>query len=389
MSFYHVRGCVPRKKHTVYYKEDQKSIHYEELTSSIGFDGVYSTKYHLYGPTQVEAVEEVPGLAVPGWDEAPLMCYHFNTEEIENPGDFVSARSVMMYNANCSVGTAIVTENSDSFYKNAYGHEMIFVHKGKGTFRSEFGTLDIKEGDHIVIPKGTICQLHFDDPDKNNAKLFIVESDAPFEIPRKYRNEYGQILEHAPYSERDFHAPQFVDPIDQKGNFSLKIKAGDRMFNHTVDHHPYDLVGWDGYLYPFTFNIDDFQPIVGQIHLPPPIHQLFHNAHFVVCNFVPRLYDFHPQAVPAPYFHSNVDSDEILYYVEGHFMSRKGIKEGSITLHPTGIPHGPQPGRTEESIGKKETQECAVMVDTFAPLKLTTLARDSRYENYFRSWVES
>jgi homogentisate 1,2-dioxygenase len=387
MSFYQVRGRVPQKKHTVFLKEDKKNIYYEELTSTRGFDGIYSTKYHIYGPTRVETVEEVPGVPIPAWDEFPIECYHFRTDEIEKPGDFVSARSVLMYNNNCNIGTAIVTENSESFYKNAYGHEMLYVHRGHGTFRSEFGVLNLRPGDHLVIPKGTIGQLHFDSLGSEPAKLFFVESDAPFEIPNKYRNEYGQILEHAPYSERDFKAPDFVDPVDHLGAFNIRIKAGNRMFNNIVDHHPFDLAGWDGYLYPFTFNIEDFQPIVGKIHLPPPIHQVFHNAHFVVCNFVPRLYDFHPQAIPAPYFHSNVDSCEILYYVDGHFMSRKGIEVGSITLHPTGLPHGPQPGRTEESIGRKETQECAVMVDTFAPLKLTTLARDSRQDDYFRSWL--
>jgi homogentisate 1,2-dioxygenase len=236
-----------------------------------------------------------------------------------------------------------------------------------------------------MIPKGTIYQLHFDDPEQ--VKLFIVESKTPYEIPKKYRNDYGQLLEHAPYSERDFKAPRFVNAMDELGSFDITTKAGDSWYKYSMPHHPFDVVGWDGFLYPYTFNIEDFAPIVGKIHQPPPVHLVFITSSFVVCNFVPRLYDFHPQAIPAPYYHSNVDSDEVLYYVSGNFMSRKGVSEGSITLHPMGIPHGPQPGKIEASVGKKETDEYALMVDTFAPLKLTTQARDSRVEDYFRSWL--
>ena len=237
-----------------------------------------------------------------------------------------------------------------------------------------------------MVPKGTIYQIQWDDP--IHTKLFMVESLVPFEIPKKFRNEYGQLLEHAPYSERDFHPPEFIEPTAESGEFPIMIKAGSRLFKYTTDHHPFDVKGWDGFLYPFTFNIEDYSPIVGKIHQPPPVHLVFTTSQFVVCNFTPRLYDFHPQSISAPYFHSNVDCDEVIYYVSGNFMSRKGIEEGSITLHPMGVPHGPQPGKIEASIGKKETHEYAVMVDTFAPLNLTLQARDARVTDYYRSWLE-
>jgi len=385
MAFYQTRGNMPQKKHITFYKEDKKSLHMEELVSTYGFDGIYSTKYHLHAPTRVSDVAAVVGFGDEEWADAPLSYYHFQTGKIEKRGNFLDARSSIMYNSTTNIVTAQVTENSDDFYKNAFAHEMIFIHKGSGICRSEYGKLKLREGDHLIMPKGTIYQLHFDSTD--NVKLFIVESTTPYEIPNKYRNTYGQLLEHAPYSERDFFAPTLVEPVDEQGEFKILCKAGNRFFQYTADHHPFDLVGWDGYLYPFTFNIEDFQPIVGKIHQPPPVHLVFTTASFVVCNFVPRLYDFHPQAIPAPYFHSNVDSDEVLYYVSGEFMSRKGISEGSITLHPMGIPHGPQPGKIEASVGKKETNENAVMVDTFAPLKLTLQARDCRVEDYYRSWL--
>ncbi len=386
MAFYQTRGRIPRKKHVTFYKEDKKSLHMEELTSSLGFDGIYSTKYHLYAPTRVEEAKEVEGQSIPHWQKAPLLCYHFCTEEIENPGNFYSARSVLMFNDHVAVSTALLTENSDVFFRNGFAHEMIFLHRGKGTCRSEYGILDLREGVHLVVPKGTIYQLRFDDP--KDVKLFIVESSTPFEIPKKYRNDYGQLLEHAPYSERDFIAPGYADPVDERGKFPLLIKTGERLFEYTMDHHPFDVTGWDGFLYPFTFNIEEFSPIVGKLHQPPPVHALFITSHFVVCNFTPRLFDFHPEAIPAPYFHANVDSDEILYYVKGDFMSRKGVSDGSITLHPMAHLHGPQPGKYEASVGKKETGEYALMVDTFAPLKLTRHARDCRVENYYKSWIQ-
>jgi homogentisate 1,2-dioxygenase len=386
MAFYQRRGEMPQKKHITYYQKDKKSLYKEELVSTRGFGGIFSTKYHISAPPKLLDAEAVTGESFQRWEEAPLLCSHFFTDQIENPGHLYSGRSVLLFNDHVNISTVNLTENTDLFYKNVSAHELIFVHRGSGTFKSDYGDLNLKEGDYLAIPKGTLFQLEFDLTTR--VKLLVLESTAPFEIPRNYRSEYGQLLEHAPYSERDFISPRFVDPIDKKGKFPIMIKAAEKWFKYTTDHHPFDLVGWDGFLYPYTFNIQDFCPIVGKVHQPPPVHLVFTTLHFVVCNFTPRLYDFHPQAIPAPYYHTNVDCDEVIYYVSGNFMSRQGVKEGSITLHPTGIQHGPQPGKTEASIGKKGTNEYAVMVDTFTPLKLTTHARDSRVKDYFRSWLE-
>ena len=386
MPFYVKLGKVPPKRHTTFYKEDGKSLYREELFSTKGFSGIYSNKYHIYIPTKVQKIGEVTSDKSNGWDDAPLQYYHFFTDEKKSKGDFVHSRNEFLRNSNCVISTAHPTEDAEFFYRNSYAHELLFVHYGSGEFLSEYGKLPFKQWNYIIVPKGTTYQLKFDSYE--NAKLFIVESSTPFDIPRHFRNEYGQLTEEAPYYERDFKVPQYIEPVDEKGEFDLLLKVNKRLFKYTVPHHPFDVVGWDGFLYPYTFSIKDYSPKVAQIHLPPPSHLLFTTQHFVVCNFVPRLFDFHPQSIPTPYYHSNVDSDEVLYYVHGDFMSRKGIKEGSITLHPMGIPHGPQPGKTEESIGKKETQEYAVMVDTFQPLKVTMNVKKTMVENYNQSWLE-
>lgn len=384
MPRYVQQGQVPRKKHTTFYKPDGQSLYREELVSSRGFDGVYATKYHVHEPTRLLGVEELESVPATS-DNWPLSYYHFRSDAESQAGNYISARECYMRNATCALSVARVTEATELFYKNAYAHECVFVHHGSGIMASDYGLLPFGPGDHIVVPKGTIYQLRCDDYEKT--KLFIIESRDPFDIPKRYRNEYGQLLEHAPYCERDFHPPSLPEPVDQAGEFILHIKAGQRQFLHHLDHHPFDVVGWDGFWYPFTFNIKDFSPIVGKLHLPPPIHQVFACGTFVVCNFVPRLFDFHPEAIPAPYFHTNVDSCEVLYYVDGDFMSRSGVDVGSLTLHPTGLPHGPQPGKTEASIGAKETHEYAVMVDTFEPLHVTDLALKRQVADYAQSWL--
>jgi len=386
MSFYVQLGNVPPKRHITFYKEDGKSLYREELFSTKGFSGIYSNKYHIYMPTKVKKIGEITTGNSNSWDDAPLQYYHFFTDEKKSKGDFFNSRNEFLKNDNCVISTAHPAEDAKYFYRNSYAHELLFVHYGSGEFLSEYGKLPFEQWDYIVVPKGTTYQLKFDD--YNIAKLFIVESSTPFDIPRHFRNEYGQLTEEAPYYERDFKVPQYVEPVDEKGEFDLLLKVNNRLFKYTVPHHPFDVVGWDGFLYPYTFNIKDYSPKVAQIHLPPPAHLAFTTQHFVVCNFVPRLFDFHPDAIPAPYYHSNVDSDEVLYYVHGDFMSRKGIKEGSITLHPMGIPHGPQPGKTEASIGKKGTEEYAVMVDTFQPLRVTKNVRETMVEDYNQSWLE-
>ena len=385
MPFYIKVGKVPPKRHITFYKDDGKSLYREELFSTLGFSGIYSIKYHINMPTQVKKIGEIPQNNSIDWPDAPLQYYHFFTENKKTGGDILKARNEFLKNDNCVISTANVSEDSDFFFRNSYAHELIFVHHGKGEFLSEYGRLNFEQWDYIVVPKGTTYQIKFDSYDDN--KLMIIESSTPFDIPRHFRNEYGQLTEDAPYYERDFKVPQFTEPIDKQGDFKLILKLRDRYYKYSLANYPFDVVGWDGFLYPYTFNLKEYAPKVGKIHLPPPIHLMFTTKHFVVCNFVPRLFDFHPQSIPAPYNHSNVDSDEVLYYVYEDFMSRKGIQEGSITLHPMGIPHGPQPGKTEASIGVKETNEYAVMIDTFQPLRVTKNVKDTMVEDYSQSWL--
>jgi len=386
MPFYVKVGKVPPKRHTTFYKDDGKSLYREELFSTKGFSGIYSIKYHLYMPPQVESIKELKNENIIEWNEAPLQYYHFITGEKKTKGNFYSARNEFLRNQHCIISTAQVSEDSDIFYRNSSMHEIVFIHHGNGVFYSEYGQLPFEDWDYIVVPKGTTYRMKFDN--FKDIKLFIVESDTPFEIPNHFRNEYGQLKEDAPYYERDFKVPRFTEPVDKKGKFPLILKVNNRIFEYELPHHPFDVVGWDGFLYPYTFNIKEYAPKVGKLHLPPPVHLAFITEHFVVCNFVPRLFDFHPDSIPAPYYHSNVDSDEVIYYVHGDFMSRTGVKETSITLHPMGIPHGPQPGKTEASIGKKDTEEYAIMIDAFSHLSVTKNVKDTMVEDYHHSWLE-
>lgn len=388
MPFYHRLGDMPRVKHTTFYKKDGQSLYREELFSSKGFSGVYSNKYWIHMPTQVLTAKEIGGTPNVDWPDAPVLYFHFFTDELKSGGNFISGRNVFLRNPHCIIATAIVTEDTPDFYRNAYGSEYVFVHNGTGTFMSEFGNIPFEPGDQFIIPRAVTYQFKFDDYKSRN-KLVFVESDTAYEIPARYRNEYGQLEEHAPYCERDIKVPSELRPHEEHGEFRVIVKAGNKLFEHIVPNHPYSVVGWDGFLYPFALNIRDYHQKVGRIHLPPPTHLCFKTAHFIVCNFVPRPYDFYPTAIPAPYYHSNIDSDEVLYYVEGDFMSRTGVKEGSITLHPGGMPHGPQPGRTEASIGAKETNEFALMIDTYAPLRPTINVQKTLDKGYAQSWLEN
>ena len=386
MAFYVKVGKVPPKRHITFYKEDGKSLYREELFSTKGFSGIYSNKYHLYMPPEVEKISEVTiDNSANDWNDAPVEYYHFITDKKQTKGNVLTARNEFLKNEHCILSTAHISEDADFFYRNSQMHEIVFIHHGKGWLLSEYGKIRFDEWDYLIIPKGTTYQLKFDD--YNDNKVFVIESDTPYEIPSHFRNEYGQLTEEAPYYERDFRVPEYMEPIDKIADFKLMLKVRGKMFEYRLPHHPFDVVGWDGFLYPYAFNIKEYAPKVGKIHLPPPIHLAFKTDHFVICNFVPRLYDFHPQAIPAPYYHSNVDSDEVLYYVHGDFMSRTGVQEGSITLHPMGIPHGPQPGKTEASIGKKETEEYAIMIDTFQPLHVTKNVKETMVEEYSQSWL--
>jgi homogentisate 1,2-dioxygenase len=273
---------------------------------------------------------------------------------------------------------------SDYFFKNAEADEVIFVHEGSGTLKSLYGEITFGYGDYLVIPRGTIYQMEFDTEDN---RLFITESFSPIVYPKRYRNDFGQLLENSPFCERDIREPEHMKTHDETGDFLVYIKKAGHLYPYHYKHHPFDAIGWDGCLYPFAFSIHNFEPITGRVHQPPPVHQTFEGHNFVICSFVPRKYDYHPLAIPAPYFHSNVDSDEVLYYVDGDFMSRKHVERGMISHHPLGIPHGPHPGTIEKSIGKEATYELAVMVDTFKPLHICEDAISIEDGDYYKSWL--
>lgn len=384
--YYHKLGHIPPKRHTQFRQPDG-SLYKEELVSSEGFSGIYSNLYHIYPPTRIKAVLESVKYGPIRLDDYALKQTHLNTSKVGATGnDFLEARKVLMTNNDCSISICSPTSRKmDYFYKNAEGDEVIFIHDGKGVLISPFGKLEIRQGDYVVIPRTVIYKLEFEE---GPLRLLIVESASPVETVKRYRNELGQLLEHSPYCERDIRPPHELITDSRIGEFRMKIKKQGYLHNYVYEHSPLDLVGWDGFLWPYAFSIHDFEPITGRIHQPPPVHQTFQARNFVICSFVPRLFDYHPQAIPAPYNHSNIDSDEVLYYAEGNFMSRRGIERGSFTLHPGGLPHGPHPGTVEKSIGAKETHELAVMIDTFHPLHLTTDALEFLDKNYPMSWTD-
>ena len=384
MPRYHKLGKIPHKRHTSFRKKDG-NIHYEELFGTIGFDGMSSLLYHLHRPTQVKEIKKAysvsPEIAV----EKNLKSYLLKGFEAPKVADHLESRISILLNNDVNISLSAPTNlEEDYFYKNTDGDEVIFVHKGTGTLRSFVGNIDFKEGDYLVIPRGMIYSMKFDSSEN---RLFIVESYTPVYTPKRYRNYFGQLLENSPYCERDLRIPDKLETHDEQGDFIIKIKKEQMIHEYTYASHPFDVVGWDGYNFPYAFSIHDFEPITGRVHQPPPVHQTFETSAFVICSFVPRMYDYHPNAVPAPYNHSNIDSDEVLYYVEGDFMSRKDVEKGQITLHPAGIPHGPHPGTMEKSIGKKETKELAVMVDTFSPLMVTEEALKINDDSYYKSWI--
>jgi len=384
MPFYLKRGIVPDKRHTQLRDKNGKLYH-EELMGREGFSDISSNAYHIQPPTRISKYGEFHRLKLQPLQDLTHRHRHFETFKCQEKGNWAENRTPLAFNNDVVMSIARTIENADFFYRNANADELIFVHKGNGVIESQFGRMNFKEGDYIIIPISCMYKLKME---SDSAHLLIIESFGAIEPPKRYLNKFGQLLEHAPYCERDIRVPEYIDPIDEQGNFQLKLKLKNGIQDITLAHHPFDLVGWDGFYYPWIFNIKDFMPIVGKVHQPPPAHQTFGAPGFVICSFVPRLFDWHEKSIPAPYNHSNVESDEVLYYVEGDFMSRTGVSVGSITLHPSGIPHGPQPGRYEGSIGKKETNEFAVMMDTFRPLQIAQSSADIDDESYAYSWIE-
>ncbi len=385
MPLYHKLGNIPQKRHTIF-QPTKGGYYYEQLFGTEGFSGMSSLLYHVHRPTQIKEIIKsysvAPKIAIDK-NIKPLLLKGF---ELKAEDDFLDSRKALMLNSDLILGLAAPRKSlTNYFYKNADADEMLFIHKGSGTLKTFMGNIPFEYGDYLIIPRGMIYQIEFND---ENNRLLYLESYHPLYTPKRYKNSQGQHLEHSPFCERDFKLPNTIETHDEKGDFILKIKKEGMIHEMVYATHPFDVIGWDGYNFPWAFNIKNFEPITGRVHQPPPVHQTFETNAFVVCSFCPRLYDYHPQAIPAPYNHSNIDSDEVLYYVDGDFMSRNNIEQGHITLHPKGIPHGPAPGAMERSIGKTVTEELAVMVDTFRPLQLTEVAMGIDDGKYYKSWVE-
>lgn len=385
MPFYHQLGKIPHKRHTTF-KKPSGDLYYEQLFGTEGFSGMASLLYHVHRPTMVShiapPIDVSPKIAV----KANMTSRMFHGFKAPPADDYLHSRTPVLVNGDVQIELAAPRKSmTDYFYKNADADEVIFVHEGSGRLRSMMGTLEFSYGDYLVVPRGMIYQMEFND---ENNRLFIVSSYSPVYTPKRYRNHFGQLLEHAPYCERDIRRPINLETHDQSGAFQIKILKQNHLHQLEYASHPFDVVGWDGYNYPYALSIHDFEPITGRVHQPPPVHQTFETGTFVICSFVPRLYDYHPEAIPAPYNHSNIDSDEVLYYVDGDFMSRNNIDRGYISLHPAGIPHGPHPGAYERSVGQEKTEELAVMVDTFKPLYITEAAMKLDDGNYWQSWLD-
>jgi homogentisate 1,2-dioxygenase len=391
MPIYHTLGTIPKKRHIAFRKPDG-GLYAEELMGHEGFTGTSALLYHVYPPTTVKSVRRVREICFEADDtNRALRHRHFKTAQArkhQTGGSPTLDRVPMLFNADIAMLYVEPDQEDTHFYRNAQSDELIYVAKGSGVLESVFGELPFGEGDYLIIHRGILHRYRLDSSG-DKPKFLVFESRGHVRWPKRYRNEFGQLKEGAPYSERDIRRPMELKTHDERGDFRLLVKQYSGLNELILDHHPFDVIGWDGYFYPWAFNIRDFEPIVGRVHQPPPVHQTFEGDGFVVCSFCPRPYDFDPQAVPAPYNHSNVDSDEVLYYASSEFMSRKGIEFGSVTLHPDGIPHGPHPGRAEASIGAKYTEELAVMMDSFRPLNVAKQAVPLEDPSYHTSWLDA
>ena len=385
MPYYIQQGDIPHKRHTQFRQPDG-SLYYEEVIGAEGFSGISSIAYHINPPTVISKVREPLDFAVTYADEKKMIHRHVKGAEVEKRGDWLSGRQYMMGNDDVRLALCLPTENTSYFYRNASSDELIYVHDGEGELLSPLGSVAFQAGDYVHVPRTVTHQWKINL--KEPSRFLVIESSSEISPPKRYRNQFGQLLEHSPYCERDIRTPAQQEPIDEQGEFEVRILKHGQLHRLVYSYHPFDVVGWDGYMYPYAISIHDFEPITGRIHQPPPVHQMFEAHNFVVCSFVPRKFDYHPQSIPAPYNHSNIDSDEVLFYAEGNFMSRKGVERASFTLHPGGLPHGPHPGTVEASLGKEGTEELAVMVDTFRPLKLTEQAQAVEDKNYIYSWRE-
>ncbi len=387
MPIYSQLGDVPRKRHTVFRRPDG-GLYAEELMGHEGFVGTSSLLYHTHPPTTVKSARKVRDLVWEADEETSLRHRHFCTSRVSSGGSVTLDRVPLLFNSDIGMLYVEPDEVDPHFYRNSQADEVVYVVEGSGVLESVFGELAYRAGDYVVIHRNITHRWRLEASERAT-KLLVMESRGHVRFPRRYRNEFGQLLEGAPYSERDIRRPVLPPPRNEMGDFPILVKQYDALHELVLDHHPLDVVGWDGYFYPWIFSIHDFEPIVGRIHQPPPVHQTFQGDGFVICSFCPRPYDFDPDALPAPYNHSNVDSDEVLFYASSEFMSRKGIEYGSITHHPDGLPHGPHPGRAEASIGAKYTNELAVMMDSFKPLRVARAAMPIEDLSYHKSWIDA
>jgi homogentisate 1,2-dioxygenase len=378
---YHRLGQIPRKRHVQF--RDNGRLLVEEVLGFEGFSGNESILYHLESPCRIQEAGEFEPIEHTEWVPDAHVHRHLETGGLEPEGDPISGRRTLMWNGDIEAAICKPEAGADAFYRNGEGDELFFVHEGSGTLETVFGSVPFKQHDYVYVPRGTTYRFELD----SMPQLWLVfHTPGEIETPNRYRNRYGQLLEHAPYSQRDFHPPEELQTHRDGGEHELIVRVRGGLQHYTLDYHPFDVVGWDGYVYPYRFNVHDFEPRTGRLHLPPPTHQTFQGPNFVICSFCPRELDYDPEAVPLPYHHSNVHSEEIIYYVSGEFGSRKGIEVGSVTVHPSGLPHGPQPGLVEKSLGARRTEELAVMWDTFKPLRLTPLARELDDASYAYSW---
>ncbi|HEX9639886.1 MAG TPA: homogentisate 1,2-dioxygenase [Candidatus Krumholzibacteria bacterium] len=385
MPIYHSLGRIPRKRHQVFRKSDG-GIYYEELVGNKGFTGLSSLLYHIHPPTEVSKIETLCDLRPVAAEDGELRHRHYATRDLPRGGSPVFDRVPLLFNADVSLWHAAPDRHDEDFFRNGQADELVYLAQGRGVLESQYGSLEVRDGDYVVIPRGIVHRWRLDS--ERPATMLILESSGALRTPRRYRNEHGQLLEGAPFNERDIRRPAELDVHDEAGSFGIVVKHDHKLLRYTLTHHPCDAVGWDGFYYPWAFSIHDFEPLVGRFHQPPPIHQTFEGDGFVVCSFCPRPFDFDEEAVPAPYFHTNAMTDEVIFYASSEFMSRKGVSFGSITLHPDGISHGPQPGRMEASIGKKWTDELAVMVDTYRPLQRARAIADIEDADYWKSWID-
>lgn len=390
MPYYSKLGQLPPKRH-IQFRRPDGALYSEEVFGTEGFVGPTSTMYHIHPPTQVTGWKTMYSTKPEYVETDTMRMRHLKTMPMKAKGDPITGRVVLFGNADVEMGLCVPKDGMEYFYKNGQGDECLFIHFGTGTCYTTFGTLKFGPRDYIIIPKGVTYRMVFDKPKKDepNPRFLIIETVNGSHIlppPRYISKKTAQFLEHAPYCERDLRLPELPLTFDEKGKFEVRIKARDCVHSYIYDYHPLDVVGWDGCYYPYIFNIDDFSPIVGKHHLPPPTHQTFEGHNFVICSFCPRVLDFHPEAIPVPYNHSNLDSDEVLYYVDGDYKARKGIEVGSISAHPQGIPHGPHPGTVEKSLGATWTSELAVMCDTFRPLFPTKASLALDDPHYPASW---